>query len=76
MQCNATKRLLDNRGLEYTTVDVTEDPNALAFVKNLGYAQAPVVYTSRTRDYNDGSRVTDIAHWSGFDADRIKAIVK
>lgn len=81
MQCNATKRLLDNRGLEYTTVDVTEDPAALAFVKDLGYAQAPVVYTVR----EDDSFILTTSppkpgivtqHWSGFDADRIKAIVK
>lgn len=74
MQCNATKRLLDNRGLEYTTVDVTEDPDALAFVKELGYAQAPVVYTEHWPDRTPDSAT--VSHWSGFNADRIKAIVK
>lgn len=72
VQCTATKRLLDQRGLEYTQVDVTEDPDALAFVKDLGYQAAPVVYTVNT----DTVGYDDIDHWSGFNADRIKAIVK
>jgi glutaredoxin-like protein NrdH len=64
--------MLYNRGLEYTAVDVTEDPAALAFVKGLGYSAAPVVYTS----YDDGGSAPFDEHWSGFNADRIKAIVK
>lgn len=72
MQCTATKRFLDARGLEYTTVDVTEDPAALAFIKGLGYLAAPVVYTS----YDDGGSAPADQHWSGNQPDRIKAIVK
>lgn len=73
MQCTATKRFLDSRGLEYTTVDVSEDADALAFIKALGYLAAPVVYTTRVFD---GSGEVDTEHWSGNQPDRIKAIVK
>ncbi len=50
---------------------MTEDPDALAFVKGLGYQAAPVVYTV---DYESDDGL--VRHWSGFNADRIKAIVK
>lgn len=55
---------------------MTEDPDALAFIKGLGYMAAPVVYTSHTRHFDDGSQITDIDHWSGNQPDKIKAIVK
>ena len=43
--CRMTKRKLAD--IEYTEVDVTEDPAALAYVKDtLGYTGAPVVYVS------------------------------
>lgn len=62
VQCNATYRALDKAGLDYTTVDVTVDVEALAQVKSLGYAQAPVVVAGED-------------HWSGFRPDKIKALV-
>lgn len=69
--------MLDNRGLEYTTVDVTESEVALRFVKDvLGYQAAPVVYTSQPEEQPDGSLSTIIEHWTQFQPDRIKAIVK
>ncbi|KAB1657651.1 MULTISPECIES: glutaredoxin-like protein NrdH [unclassified Pseudoclavibacter] len=61
VQCNATYRALDKRGIDYTVVDITEDAAALAQVKELGYMQAPVV-------------VTDGGHWSGFRPDKIDAL--
>jgi len=61
VQCEATKRALDKKGLEYDVVDVTEDPEALALVRELGYLQAPVV-------------VADDTHWSGFRTDQITAL--
>ena len=62
VQCNATKRQLDKFGLEYALVDLTEDAEALATVKALGYQQAPVV-------------IADGDHWAGFRPDKIKALV-
>ena len=61
VQCDATKRALNKTGLAYTVVDLTEDAEALARVKSLGYMAAPVVITG-----ND--------HWSGFRPDKIKAL--
>ncbi len=57
-QCSATFRQLDAKGIDYTTVDLTEEPEALEMVKAMGYQQAPVVVTS-----------TD--HWSGFRPDKL-----
>ncbi len=61
VQCNATYRALDSRGIEYAIIDLSEDPTALEKVKELGYLQAPVV-------------VTDDEHWSGFRPDKIDAL--
>ena len=58
VQCNATYRALDSKGIEYDIIDLSEDPTALETVKGLGYLQAPVV-------------VTDDEHWSGFRPDKI-----
>ena len=60
-QCDATYRALDKQGLDYTSIDVTEDTDALVYIKDLGYQQAPVVIAGDN-------------HWSGFRPDRIKAV--
>jgi glutaredoxin-like protein NrdH len=62
VQCTATYRALDKEGIEYASVDISEDPAARDFVMALGYLQAPVV-------------VAGDEHWSGFRPDRIKSIV-
>ncbi|UFU15995.1 glutaredoxin-like protein NrdH (plasmid) [Curtobacterium sp. C1] len=61
VQCTATYRALDNKGIQYETHDVSADESALEQVKSLGYLQAPVV-------------VTDDDHWSGFRPDKIAAL--
>lgn len=58
VQCTATYRALDSKGIEYEIHDLSQDPAALEQVKALGYLQAPVV-------------VTDGDHWSGFRPDKI-----
>ena len=59
VQCTATYRWLENKGIEFEIFDVSVDEKALEFVEQLGYLQAPVVVTS------DGD------HWSGFRPDKI-----
>ena len=59
VQCNATYRALDKKGIAYEVVDMSQDPAALERVRALGFMQAPVV-------------VTDTDHWAGFRPDRIK----
>ena len=58
VQCNATYRALDAKGIEYEIRDLSEDVTALEQVKTLGYMQAPVI-------------ITDEGHWSGFRPDKI-----
>ncbi len=43
VQCVATKRRMDRLGLEYTEVDITEEPDAYDYVIELGAKSAPVV---------------------------------
>lgn len=62
VQCDATYRALDRKGVDYEVVDLTKDPAALDLVRELGYLQAPVVVA--------GDR-----HWSGFRPDQIAALV-
>lgn len=63
VQCNATYRRLDAKGIQYRIIDMTEDAEALEKAKSLGYAQAPVIIAP------DGS------HFSGYDPERIDALV-
>ncbi|MBS3183449.1 glutaredoxin-like protein NrdH [Leucobacter manosquensis] len=61
VQCNATYRALDNKGINYQVIDVGADAEAAEYVEGLGYMQAPVV-------------VTDDEHWLGFRPDKIEAL--
>lgn len=61
VQCTATYRALDSKGIEYEVLDVSTDEQALEAVKSLGYMQAPVV-------------ITDDDHWSGFRPDKINEL--
>lgn len=61
VQCNATYRALDKKGISYKSVDITQDENALAELKALGYQQAPVV-TAPT------------GNWSGYNPTEIETL--
>lgn len=63
VQCNATYRALDKKGIAYESVDISQDAEALERLKALGYMQAPVV-------------VTDQDHWSGFRPDKIAGLAE
>lgn len=58
VQCTATTRALDAKGLSYSIIDLTVDPDAMNRVVALGYRQAPVV-------------IAGDAHWAGFRPDMI-----
>lgn len=66
VQCDATYRPIERAGLiegvEYVSIDVTQDPEAERFVRGLGYLQAPVV-------------VFGDEHWGGFRPDPLKAAI-
>lgn len=65
VQCDATKRALNAKGLveavDYTIIDVMEDAEAHARIVALGYRQVPVVVVGET-------------HWSGFNPDMISKL--
>lgn len=58
VQCTATYRALDSKGIEYEIFDVSVDEKARQAVLELGYMQAPVV-------------IAEGEHWSGFRPDKI-----
>lgn len=62
-QCDQTKKYLDKNGVEYSTVDLTQDADAMKKVVDLGFASAPVV-------------ITDNDQWAGFKFDRLKTLVE
>ena len=61
VQCTATTRAMDAKGISYTVVDLTQDAAAMEKVTDLGYRQAPVVIAGDN-------------HWSGFRPDMIGAL--
>ena len=63
-QCTATYRKLKALGLPHNSIDVTEDADALAVIRALGYQQAPVVVV------REGAQIKE--HWSGFRPDLLK----
>ena len=63
VQCDQTKRLIKrDKHPVAEEIDVTESADALAYIKDLGYLQAPVVVQKDT----DGNV---LQHWSGFRPD-------
>ena len=62
VQCNATYRYLDKKGIAYQSVDVSVDNEALEKIVSMGYQQAPVV-------------IAGDVHWSGFRPDMIEGLV-
>lgn len=63
-QCERTKEHMAKLGIEFETVDLSEDPVAREMVKETyGFSSAPVV-------------VTDDDAWSMYKPEKIKALVK
>ncbi|CUI97160.1 glutaredoxin-like protein NrdH [Cognatishimia activa] len=61
VQCTATTRALDAKGITYDVVDLSLDDDAMSHVTELGYRQAPVVIAGGD-------------HWSGFRPDMISRL--
>ena len=62
VQCEQTKKLLTSKGLEFETIDITEDVAAYEKVVALGFQAAPVV-------------ITDDDAWAGFNPAKINGLV-
>ncbi len=63
VQCTATTRFMEQKGIEFNVVDLSKDPTALEKVMALGHRTAPVVVAG------------DDNHWAGFQPDRISALI-
>ena len=61
VQCDQTKKFLDRSEIEYTTIDIDQDQEALEKVFNMGFRSAPVV-------------ITDNDAWSGFRLEKLKGL--
>ena len=64
VQCDMTKKILDNAGLDYLVEDITDSKNEAQlanFLEN-GYMAAPIV-------------VTDNKTWSGYQINNLKELV-
>lgn len=59
VQCDATKRRLDERGVTHAVVDLSQNPDALQMILGLGHRSIPVVAV-------DGK-----VAWTGFRPDLI-----
>lgn len=62
VQCTATTRALEARGLDYEVIDLTQNDDAMTQVSELGYRQVPVVVAGED-------------HWAGFRPDLIGRLV-
>lgn len=62
-QCEMTKKMLVKGNIRFDVVDLSADADAMAMVKDLGYAAAPVV-------------VAGSNHWSGFRHGHISNLIK
>lgn len=61
VQCDSTKRLLTRNEVSFNEVDLSQDPDALAMIRELGYNAAPVVMAGED-------------HWSGFRPDKLATL--
>lgn len=60
--CRATYRKLNQLGLAYEHVDITEDAEAMEYVMTLGHKEAPIVVLG------DGT------HWGGYRQTKLEAL--
>lgn len=61
VQCHATKRAMESRGLEFEMVNVDLVPDAADELRAMGFRQLPVVVAGETQ-------------WSGFRPDMINRL--
>lgn len=61
VQCDMTKRLMDQMGIQYNTINISEQPEELDKLIAMGYRAAPVV-------------ITENASWAGFQPEKISLL--
>lgn len=66
VKCRAVEISLRRKGVEATKVLVNEDAEAMAFIKSLGYTEAPVIVI------REDGQIVD--HWSGFHEGKLELL--
>ena len=61
VQCHATKRAMESRGMVFEMVNIDQQPEAAETLRAQGFRQLPVVIAGETR-------------WSGFRPDMISRL--
>ncbi|MEG6133002.1 glutaredoxin-like protein NrdH [Enterobacter kobei] len=61
VQCHATKRAMESRGMVFEMVNIDQQPEAAETLRAQGFHQLPVVIAGETR-------------WSGFRPDMINRL--
>lgn len=61
VQCHATKRAMESRGMVFEMVNIDKQPEAAETLRAQGFRQLPVVIAGETR-------------WSGFRPDMINRL--
>ena len=61
-QCEMTKKVINDNKIEAEFIDVTQDEQALSYIKDLGYNAMPVVY------------VDENTHWFWFRPDELEKL--
>jgi glutaredoxin-like protein NrdH len=61
VQCDSTKRVLTRSEIPYEEVDLSQDVEAMSYVRELGYSAAPIVISGED-------------HWSGFRMDKLSTL--
>ncbi len=61
-QCDLTKRDMDILGIEYQTIDISQQHDQLERLTSMGFRSAPVVET-------------EVESWSGYNQEKIKNLV-
>ncbi|HHD2941992.1 glutaredoxin-like protein NrdH [Enterobacter kobei] len=61
VQCHATKRAMESRGMVFEMVNIDQQPEAAKTLRAQGFRQLPVVIAGETR-------------WSGFRPDMINRL--
>ena len=62
-QCNATKKFLDTKNIDYEFIDITDNESLREELRNEGYQSMPVVKTHK-----------DV--WTGFQPTKLKAHIE
>lgn len=68
MQCEMTKKWLNQNKIEFENVDIEANPGAFELLKHYGFKSLPVVVIDD--EFNDPSKA-----WTGFQVDKLERLM-